>query len=99
MQEQVVPFAVPRVRAAGRPVRDHRPGNAPFSSGVMDPPRRDRQPCLSPTLGPHDEDTACLEKMRRRSRGVLVTEGFKTNDLEKQGSGRRKTTRRNHARA
>ena len=37
--------------------------------------------------------------MRRRSRGVLVTEGFKTNDLEKKGTGRRKTTRRNHARA
>ena len=71
-------------RGSGQPddhaVRGHRPGNAPFSSGVMDPPRRDRLPCLSPTLGPHDEDTACLEKMRRRSRGVLVTEGLKTNE-------------------
>ena len=35
-------------------------------------PRRDRPPCLSPTLGPHDEDTACWERTRRRSRGVLV---------------------------
>ena len=33
--------------------------------------------------------------MRRRSRGVLVTEGLKTNETR----GRRKTTRRNHARA
>ena len=37
---------------------------------------------LSQTLGPHDEDTACLEKTRPRSRGVLVTEGLKTNDGE-----------------
>jgi len=29
-------------------------------------PRRDRPPCLSPTLGPHDEDTACCERTRRR---------------------------------
>ena len=29
-------------------------------------PRRDRLPCLSPTLGPHDEDTACWERTRRR---------------------------------
>ena len=32
-------------------------------------PRRDRLPCLSPTLGPHDEDTACLAP----SRGVMAS--------------------------
>ena len=85
MQEQVVPFAAPRVRAAGRPVRGHRPGSATFSSGVMDPPHRDRQPYLSPTLGPHDEDTACLAP----SRDVMASMfgGEKRNPIAKRPRG------------
>ena len=37
-----------------------------------------------------------VETHERRSRGVLVTEGLKN---ERNGRGRRKTTRQNHARA
>ena len=82
MQEQVVPCAAPRVRAAGRPVRGHRPGSAPFSSGVMDPPRRDRRASL-PRSDLTTRTRVCVGRrgnMRRRSRGVLVTEGLKTNE-------------------
>ena len=30
----------------------------------MNPPRRDRQPCLSPTLGPHAERNAVLARVQ-----------------------------------
>ena len=83
-KRQVVPCAAPRVRAPGRPVRGHRPGSAPFSSGVMDPPRRDRRASLPRSdLTTRTRVWGAVE-MRRCSRGVLVTEGLKTNDLKKK---------------
>ena len=85
MQEQVVPFAAPRVRGSWQPDDQSGagPGSAPFSSGVMDPPRRDRQPCLSPTLGPHDEDTACLAP------SLLHVRNTRHNDCSRvRGGGR-----------
>ena len=62
--QQAVPCAAPRVRAARRRSQVHRPGNAPLSGGVMNPPCRDRQPFLSPTLGPHAERNAGLPNGR-----------------------------------
>ena len=64
-------------------------------------PRRDRTPCLSPTLGPHDEDTACCERTRRRRAaswtdvwGVKITEldAEKTTRREQGCRGRRHRT-------
>ena len=53
-------------------------------------PRRDRPPCLSPTLGPHDEDTACCERTRRRRAASWYRRlGVKITGLDAQKTARR----------
>ena len=71
--------------AAGQGSRTTSPGSPTRECAVLErrhgssPPR---PACLSPTLGPHAEDTGEGRRgnMRRCSRGVLVTEGLKTNE-------------------